>query len=142
MNAPFDLQRFLEQMTNQLDQTTQWWPDDQMPFQARQRFPIDLSEQAEEFVVTAELPGFDRDEIELRLTDQTLWIEAHHEESEHEEDTRKLRQERRSMQTQRSLRLPEPIDPDATEATLHNGVLTITIPKAHHEEDSRSIEIE
>lgn len=129
-------------MTDQFGQTTQWLPEDATPFGAGHRFPIDLSEHPEEFVVTAELPGFDREEIELRITDRSLWIEAEHEESEQEEAERHIRRERRSERMHRSVRLPGAVDPDGANAKLQNGVLTISVPKAHHDEDARHIDIE
>lgn len=134
-------------MTDQFGQTNQWLPEDATPFGAGHRFPIDLSEHPEEFVVTAELPGFDREEIELRITDRSLWIEAEHEESEHEESgheeaQRQIRRERRSERMHRSVRLPESIEPDGAQAKLQNGVLTISVPKANQDEDARHIDIE
>ena len=142
MNTPFDLQRFLEQMTDQFGQTSQWLPEEATAFGAGHRFPIDLSEHPEEFVVTAELPGFEQAEIDLRITDRSLWIEAEHEEEEHEGAERHIRRERRSERMHRSVRLPEAIDPDGAEAKLHNGVLTISVPKAHQDENARQIDID
>ena len=108
------------------------------------RMGIDLADCGDEFVLTADVPGFERDDIDLRLADDRLHItaEREHEERE-EEDEFYIRSERSHRTARRSVRLPEPVDEDAVEATYKNGVLTVTLPKREpNEVEGTSIDVE
>src|SRR5436190_9753887 len=94
--------------------------------------PVDLYETADDYVLTAELPGLARDQIEIHAEDSRIVIrgarlagpdrdipcEQYH------------RVERGHGQFSRAFSLPEPIDVQAITADLKDGVLTITMPKA------------
>jgi HSP20 family protein len=102
---------------------------------------IDLVDRDGEFVVTVDLPGFERDDVDIRVTDHTLRIEAEHEAVRDEEGERFIRHERRHKSTDRSVRLPGEVDKQGVAARMRNGVLTITLPKTEAEE-ARKIEID
>jgi HSP20 family protein len=102
---------------------------------------IDLVDRDDEFVATVDLPGFERDDVDIQVTDHTLRIEAEHEEILDEEEERLIRHERRHESTERSIRLPEEVDKEGVNANMKNGVLTVTLPKLETEE-ARKIEIE
>ena len=91
---------------------------------------VDVAVADDAFVVTADLPGFERDEIELTVDDSvmTLTAERHHATDEHD-DGACLHRERRSASIQRRLTLPDAVDREAAHASYHNGVLTVTLPK-------------
>jgi len=94
--------------------------------------PVDLYETAATFVLTAELPGLSRDQIEIHAEDNRIVIrgaraagpgrdlpcEQYH------------RVERGHGQFSRAFALPEPIDVDGITADLKDGILTVTIPKS------------
>lgn len=115
---------------------------------------VDLVERDDEYVATIDLPGFSRDDVEVRVTDDALHVEAHHEEtremSEMDEmgegtemgEATYLRRERSHRTMERSIRLPEPVDADGTEATFQNGVLTVTVPRAEPLSSAKQIDIE
>lgn len=106
---------------------------------------IDLIDQGEELVLTAAVPGFSKDEIEVSLVDDVLHIEASQEESEEEEDEGQyLKRERRRLMS-RSVALGSPIAEDEEiSARYKNGVVTIRLPKAEPAEDesARQIDLE
>jgi HSP20 family protein len=102
---------------------------------------LDLLERNDAFVVSADLPGFKREDIDIQITDRTLRIEAERETVSDDEAERFLRHERRHESTRRSLRLPEAVDTTEITAEMNNGVLTITLPKLAVEE-AHTIEIE
>lgn len=81
---------------------------------------IDLAEHDDEFVLTVDLPGFDREEIDLRYHDGVLWLTAEHE-ADDETGTR-----RRSMREQ--VAIGREVDVDGIEASYHNGVLEVRLP--------------
>ncbi|WP_435073022.1 Hsp20/alpha crystallin family protein [Halorubrum sp. HHNYT27] len=143
-NVFAELERFFERMSRQFDDASHTW-ESQGPFapwaSSGESMALDLVDRDDEFVVTADLPGFKREDIDIRITDHTLRIEAEHDEVLDEEAEQYLRHERRHESTQRSLRLPEDVDKTAVTAKMNNGVLTVTLPKLDVEE-ARTIEIE
>jgi HSP20 family protein len=83
---------------------------------------FDVTENEREIVVRAELPGFDENELDVQLTNDTLTIKAEREQKgEEQEECRSFR---------RSVTLPSAIDPENVQATYHNGVLELHIPRA------------
>lgn len=80
-------------------------------------FWVDLDEYDSEITVTAELPGYKRNEIELEMIGHRLRIAAQRN-STHE-----------NQQAERTITLPFPIPKEETKATFHDGLLKVTIPK-------------
>ncbi|MFC5971274.1 archaeal heat shock protein Hsp14 [Halomarina salina] len=101
---------------------------------------VDVVDQDDSYVVTADLPGYDKDDIDVRLSGNSLTIGASRETESSEEEERYVRQERSSESVSRTLRLPERVDEESTDASYNNGVLTITLGKAS-EDDGESIPI-
>lgn len=139
---PFDdieelFNRFSQQFENQSG-----FNQDVFGMAGADRMSIDLADREDAFVVTADTPGFEKDEINVRVSDDTLSIEADHEQGSEEQEENYLRSERRRESMRRSIRLPEPVEEDAVSATYKNGVLTITLPKRDPETGGRSIQIE
>jgi HSP20 family protein len=92
--------------------------------------PMDVKETDTELVVTATLPGFKPEEIEVDVTGDLLTVKAEtKEEHEETEGTWHLR-ERRYGAFRRVFTLPVPIYTDETKAVYENGVLTLTFPKS------------
>jgi HSP20 family protein len=142
---PFEeLERLFERMGRQFDDATRMW-EEEGPFGGGQTgtesVSVDLAETDDEFVVTADLPGFERDDVDIRVTDHTLRVEAERETATEEHEAEYLRRERRHESVRRSIRLPDEIDADAATARMKNGVLTVTLPRLDAE-DARSIDIE
>lgn len=144
-NNPFrELERLFERMSRRFDDAPRMW-ESEGPFgrwtAEAESMAIDLVDRDDEFVATVDLPGFERDDVDIQVTGRTLRIEAEREEILDEEAERFLRHERRHESTQRSIRLPEEVDKDGAKAQMKNGVVTVTLPKLEVEE-SREIEIE
>jgi HSP20 family protein len=142
---PFEeLERLLNAMSRQFDDASRMW-ESEGPLSRWSSdagsMAIDLVDREDEFVVTVDLPGFERDDVDIRVTDHTLRIEAEHEEVLNEEQERFIRHERHHESTERSVRLPGEVDKEAVAARMKNGVLTVTLPKIEVE-DARRIEIE
>ncbi|MBX4924411.1 Hsp20/alpha crystallin family protein [Rhizobium binae] len=90
---------------------------------------IDLVEKDGAYEISAELPGLDEKNVEIRLSNHTLTIRG--EKSEEKEDKQKdyYLSERRYGSFQRSFQLPEGVDADKIDARFAKGVLTVTLPK-------------
>lgn len=137
---PFEeIERFFERMSRQFDDPA--WMGEERDDPWGDEMAIDLVEHDEEFVLTVDLPGFERDDVDVRVTDHTLRIEADHEEATEESAEQYLRHERRRQSMYRSIQLPEEVAKDGVGARMKNGVLTVTVPKIDAD-DAVSIEIE
>ena len=99
--------------------------------------PMDLVEESEEFVLRADLPGLDEEDVEIALDDRVLTIsgERRFEQEGSREGYRRF--ERASGSFARSLTLPEGIDPEAITATFEKGVLEVRIPKPEQRKPRR-----
>lgn len=93
------------------------------------RFPLNIHENEDAYVVEVEAPGFGPDDIRVVLESEYLVIEAESK-AEAAEGTRVLLRERRTGYFQRRINLTQPIDRDNVAAEYENGVLTLTLPKA------------
>ena len=122
--------------------TSQWGEGDWELFGSGRETAIDLVDEEDQFVVTIDVPGFERDDIDLRVADQTLWIDCERSAAEEEKGETYLRRERRHASMRRSVRLPAPVKPDEVTAKLKNGILTVTVPKAEPASESKKIEID
>ncbi|MXV62657.1 Hsp20 family protein [Natronorubrum sp. JWXQ-INN-674] len=103
--------------------------------------PVDVVDTGEEYLVTADLPGYETDDIDLTLSEGTLRLEAGREDEEYAEG-RYLRRERTRTSANRRIRLPEPVEEEAVSAGYDEGVLTVRLPKVAGSDDSREIDIE
>ncbi|SDK99944.1 Hsp20/alpha crystallin family protein [Natronorubrum texcoconense] len=104
--------------------------------------PADVVDTGEEYLVTADLPGYETDDIELTLSEGTLRLEASREDEEASSEGRYLRRERTRTSANRRIRLPEPVEEEEVSAGYENGVLTVRLPKVTGGETSKEIDIE
>ncbi|SNR53684.1 Hsp20/alpha crystallin family protein [Halorubrum vacuolatum] len=98
---------------------------------------IDVADYDDEFVVMADLPGFDREHIEVHATDGRLTIGAERGTEHGDDEDRYLHRERRHESVTRSIDLPAAVIESEAAAVYRNGVLTVTLPKEHHGERER-----
>jgi HSP20 family protein len=91
--------------------------------------PVDVSENDEEVMVRAELPGINARDIEITIAGTTLNITGRKEEKEECEQEDFYRCERRFGAFRRVVELPESIDADRVTADTENGVITIRVAK-------------
>ncbi|TIO11085.1 MAG: Hsp20/alpha crystallin family protein [Mesorhizobium sp.] len=90
---------------------------------------MDLVEKGEEYEITAELPGIDEKNVEIKLANRTLTIKGEKTEEKEEKDKDYYLSERRYGSFQRSFQLPEGVDADKIDASFAKGVLTVKLPK-------------
>jgi HSP20 family protein len=91
---------------------------------------LDVYQSPNEVVVKAALPGLKSEDVNIDITGETLTIKG---ESKAEQEIKKedyLYQERRYGAFSRSVVLPSGLKSDKAEATMEDGILTLTIPKA------------
>ncbi len=91
---------------------------------------IDMYQTDEEVVVKASLPGLEKDEVEITLTDNILSLKGSFENKVQKKGTSYHIQEQRYGAFERSIRLPTDVEIDKSKALFENGILTISLPKA------------
>ncbi|TPL12889.1 Hsp20/alpha crystallin family protein [Mesorhizobium sp. B2-4-11] len=90
---------------------------------------MDLVDKDKEYEITAELPGIDQKNVEIKLANRVLTIKGEKKEEKEEKDKDYYLSERRYGSFQRSFKLPEGVDADKIEANFTKGVLTVKLPK-------------
>ncbi|HUU86014.1 MAG TPA: Hsp20/alpha crystallin family protein [Phycisphaerae bacterium] len=93
-------------------------------------FDVDVREDEERYTIEANLPGMEKDAVEVTFEDGVLTIEAEARRDEERKEANFHLRERQVGRCSRSFRLPADADPEKVEAALANGVLTVTVAKA------------
>ncbi len=102
--------------------------------------PVDIQEDDETVTVTADMPGVEKEDINLKADEDGISITAEHEASVEEENEKYVRKERQRRTYQRTVNWPTDIDPESVAAHYENGVLEITADK--EDTPSHDIDIE
>lgn len=96
---------------------------------------VDIREKKGKYVIEAELPGVEKDDLDIVIDNGTLSIKAKTEsESSEEEEGKVIRKERRFGSYQRQFYLGEGIDESKVKASFKNGVLKLQVPKPEQAE--------
>jgi HSP20 family protein len=90
---------------------------------------VDIFDRGDKFVITVELPGVRKEDIKLRVTEDTVYIEAQIKREKELEEEGAIRIERYYTGYRRVIRLPEEVIPEKAKARYNNGVLEIELPK-------------
>lgn len=91
-------------------------------------FRTDIRDQGDKFLLEAELPGFNKEDISLELKEGILTIKAEHKENQDQKDGEYIRRERRCGSFSRTFDVTG-IDENGITAAYHNGILELTLPK-------------
>ena len=94
--------------------------------------PVDIEEQDNAYVVEAELPGVEKNDVNIELVANELMITGEIKEREREGILRK--RTRRIGRFEYRVRLPEQVDADNIDAKLKDGVLLVRVPKLERAE--------
>jgi HSP20 family protein len=99
-----------------------------------------MADKENEILLRADLPGFDKDDINVRVTEDTVDIYAKRKGEKREEKEGYYYRKRALSAVRRSLTLPSTVDPNSVEADLRNGVLTLRMKKKESKK-SREVKI-
>jgi HSP20 family protein len=91
---------------------------------------VDVTETDKAYEITAELPGLDEKNIEVKVADGVLTIKGEKQEEKEEKKKDYYMSERSFGSFQRSFQVPSGVDADKIEASFKKGVLTVTFPKS------------
>lgn len=107
------------------------WPGEMksmQPFEGRVP-KVDMIDRDKEVVIRAELPGVNKDDLDVTLSENTVTIKAHTTREEKEEKGDYYRREMSRGDFQRTLTLPGGVDEAKAKANFADGVLELTLPK-------------
>lgn len=100
---------------------------------------VDLVERDNEIAVRAELPGVDKKDVHVSLTDRTITIRASTRKEEKEEKGEYYRREISTGEVSRTLTLPAAVDGQKAKAEFKDGILEIVAPKV---EKAKRVQVE
>ncbi len=90
---------------------------------------IDVAEDADGLILTAEIPGMTKEDLDVTVDDGVLTLKGEKKEEEATEGAGYHRVERRYGHFERRIRLPEYVDTEKIEAEYKGGVLRLRMPK-------------
>jgi HSP20 family protein len=108
-----------------------WWPErwsrrEVMELEAP---AVDLFEDKNDIVVKVELPGMEKENVEVKLTDHMLTIKGEKKKEQEIKEENYYRSERSYGSFIRTLELPADVHADKVKASFKNGVLEVRLPK-------------
>src|SRR2546422_2225810 len=104
---------------------------------------FDIQDRGDKFVVTAELPGFGKDDVEVRVNSNSLELTAEKKTDEERKEADGTQSRKSYSYFQRYLTLPEGVMTEKVEGTMKNGVLELKLPKKEGklEEKARRVDL-
>lgn len=91
---------------------------------------LNIVESGDQTVIVAEIPGVQKEDVKLSVEKDVLTIHANRKSNALPEKATWLRNEIRTGDFNRSVRLPKGTDSEKISAELTNGILKVTVPKA------------
>ncbi len=107
-----------------------WWPERWLGARGEEIAPLlDLYEEKDDIVVKAELPGMDKDQIEIEISNSELILKGEKRKEEKVEEEGYYQCERSYGTFRRTVELPMDVQADKIKASFKNGVLEVRLPK-------------
>ena len=102
---------------------------------------VEMYETEKDVVISVPLPGVNREDIDVSITDDTITISAERKEEDEKAYHRYWMRDHAYGSFRTTLRLPVEVKSDKAKAAFKNGILEVTIPKAH-ETKAKRIKVE
>jgi HSP20 family protein len=124
-----DMERMMEDFFGR--RIRPWWPERWLRTEGIELTApaVDLFEEKDDIVVKAELPGIDKNNVEVNLTNHTLTIKGEKKKEEEVKEENYYRAERSHGSFVRMLELPKDVHADKVKASFKNGILEVRLPK-------------
>jgi len=120
-----------------------WTTDIEQAMQLPARYaPVDLVDNGDSYTVTAELPGFNKDQVEVHVNKDGLSIRAECKEEKEEKSKNYLHRERAYSTMQRFIAFPEEVIPAKVEGSMKDGVLELKVPKKEPKPEEKPHKVE
>jgi len=118
MNLSDECNRMFNDFCGCGDEQSRWLPS------------VDIIEDKDKFMLTAELPGVKKEDVKISLNGNTLVIEGEKKSVEEHKDKDYHHTERFYGKFSRSFTLNSEVEADKIKADYQNGILTVTLPKS------------
>ena len=146
MLAPFEeFDYFFNQLKSRDWMHSFHWPDtvqSHIPMFAEGKLPkVDIIDNDNDLLIRAELPGVDKKDLDISMTDNSVTIKASTSYENKEEKGDYYRTEIAQGQYSRTLTLPADVDIEQAKSSFKNGLLELTVPKVERSQ-RRSINVE
>lgn len=127
--SPFQaIDRLQDEMSDLVDKT--FGRADWSRALSSQMGAMNIHEDAKEYELHIQVPGFKEDEVNVELTEDTLTVSGSRQTSDKEKAGKQVvRREWEQAEFSRTIRFNQPIKADASEAKLENGTLVVVVPK-------------
>lgn len=102
---------------------------------------VDAYETDKEFVVKMDVPGWRKEDLKIRVEDNTVYITGNREETTEVEEKNYYRHERYAERIHEVIPIPVAVDPNKTKAKMADGVLEVTIPKTDRKNSGVQVDI-
>lgn len=104
-------------------------------------FKTDIIDKGDKFVLEADMPGLNKEDIDIKVDDNRLTISAKHKESREENKDNYIRKERKYGSFMRNFDVSN-VKTEEIKASYKNGVLILELPKKHdNKSNTRRIDI-
>jgi len=120
---------FARRWVRPFDSYHSFWRDMPTPFIDRAFPRVDIINRDNELVLRAQVPGVDKKDLVVSMTDNAVTMKGHSSHEEKEERGDYYRRECSSGSFSRTFALPDEVDGSKAKATFNDGILELTIPK-------------
>lgn len=118
-----------------------FWGLPSMNFEELRTPLIDIENKEKEIIVSVEIPGINKEEIDLEVNENNLIVKAERKSKKEQKDKNYYRCERSYSSFYRNIPLPEAIQENNTTAEYKDGILKVTLPKKESRTNNKKIEI-
>lgn len=133
--------RFRDEMSRLLDDFFGETSEERAPAGAMRVPSVDVIDHENDIEVRAEMPGIDKDNIQIQATNEAVMIRAEVKKEEEEKKENFIRHERRRGFYQRVIPMPVEIKPGDVKAAYKDGVLTIILPKSEQAKSRQPVKV-
>ena len=121
----------VERMRRQMDRLFDAFSGQSTDYRSAGVFPaVNLTEDGEHYYLRAELPGIKSEDLDIQMTSNNLSITGERKFEKPAAGAKYHRSEREAGKFSRAISLPGEVNADQVKASMVNGILTVTIPKA------------
>jgi HSP20 family protein len=103
---------------------------------------VDLIDEGDHYLVNAELPGFSKDQVDVKINRDGLVIRAEQQAQNEQKNKNYLHRERAYSAFERIIEFPEEVVPQKVEGTMKDGVLQLTVPKKEPNPEERLTKVQ
>jgi HSP20 family protein len=134
--GPTDLNHFIESVFRGFD--TSLFPSFSTFRELSSPSSVDLIDHGNHYTLTAELPGFTKDEVDVRVDENTLELSAERNQQKQNKEKDYVMTEQTRSVFHRVISIPESVSSSKVTGTMKNGVLELKIPKNEPRSEGRA----